>query len=235
LSVNGVELSSFRQQSLTLATRFSFNERKFDNFMQRIYIRNSMPVIYGILEAGQYNVGGQTGNYGIILGSIKQRVPFGFGTWNYIAQAGWVFGTVPFPLLEMPIGSQSGGINLFRFNRMHSAEFAFDRFVSFNNELIFNGIVFNHIPLINRLNLRELLAFKMIVGDLSDRHRTVLDFPNPSAFPHYLHPFQNPYIEGAIGINNILRVLTVQLNWRFTNIYDGIIPGRMSAGFRVDF
>ena len=235
LSVAGTELSSISQQSFSLSTRFSFDDRKIDGFMQRIYIRNNKPVIYGTLEFGQYNVGGQTGNYAKILGSMRQRVRFSTGTWNYIAEAGWIVGRVPFPFLEMPAGSQSGGISLFRFNRMHYAEFGFDRFISFNNEFLFNGIVFNHIPLVNRLNLRELVALKMIVGNVSDRHREVLDFPNPSLHPHHLHPFQNPYIEASVGISNILRVLTVQMNWRFTNHYEGIVPRRMSAGVRIDF
>ena len=118
---------------------------------------------------------------------------------------------------------------------MKYSEFGFDKYIRFNNEFIFNGIVFNHIPLIKRLNFRELIALKMIVGDLSDRHREVLDFPNPAIYPHYFHSFQNPYIEGAIGITNILRILTVQMNWRFTNNYEGINPRRIGVGLRIEF
>jgi hypothetical protein len=235
LSVNGTGLSSFRQQSLTFATRFSFNQRKLEDHLQRIYITNNKPVIYSILEVGQYNINGKAEQYGKIAGAMKQRVRFDIGTWNYIAEAGWIFGRVPYPLLEIPAGSEHGGINLHRYNRMHYSEFGFDKYIRFNNEFIFNGILFNHIPLIKHLNFRELIALKMIVGDLSDRHREVLDFPNPSEFPNYLHPFQNPYIEGAIGITNILRIFTVQMNWRFTNNYEEISPRSVSAGLRIEF
>jgi len=235
LSVNGTELSSIQRQSLTFVTRFSFDDRKLDDHLQRIYIQNRKPVIHSILEIGRNNVGGNIEPYGKIIGSIRQNVRFNLGTWNYLAEAGWIFGRVPFPFLETPPGNEPGGINFYQFNRMQFFEFGLDRYIRFNNEVIFNGILFNHIPLIQRFNFRELLTLKVVVGDLSDRHREVLDFPNPAIFPHFLRPLQNPYIEGGIGITNILRILTVQLNWRFTNHYEGIVPQRLNLGIRVDF
>jgi len=235
LSLNGTDFSSIRRQSLTFVTRFSFDDRKLDDHLRRIYIRNQKPIIHSILEVGRSEVGGNFEPYGKIIGSMRQTVRFNLGTWNYLAEVGWIFGRVPFPFLETPPGNEPGGINFYQFNRMQFFEFGFDRYIRMNNELIFNGILFNHIPLIQRLNFREILALKVVVGDLSDRHREVLDFPNPAIYPHYLRQLRGPYIEGAIGIANILRIFTVQLNWRFTNNYEGIIPQRLGFGVRIDF
>ena len=235
MSVNGIGLRSFTQQSITSATRFSFGEKKYEDHLQRIYIQNRNPVIYATFEAGRYNIDNAAGYYGKIIGSIKQNVRLDIGDWSYMAQAGQIFGRTPYPFLEIPQGNEPTGINFYQLNKMRYFEFGLDKYIQINNEFIFNGLIFNHIPLIKHLNFRELVALKVIVGDLSDRHREVLDFPNRNEYPSYLRKMKNPYVEGSIGMTNLFRIFTVQLNWRFTNIYEDISPWKVSAGFRLGF
>ncbi|NDV47528.1 carboxypeptidase-like regulatory domain-containing protein [Paludibacter sp. 221] len=232
ITVDGNEMPYINQQSVTLATRFSSREKSYEDHLQRLYIGNRRPVVYAILEAGQYQINGTNHYYGKAIGTIKQKVKLNIGQWDYMAKAGWVFGKVPYPLLEIPAGSTPGGISFYNFNQMEFLEFAFDKYISINNEFIFNGLLFNNIPLIKHLNLRELIAIKVAVGDLSDRHKDILDFPQ---IPHYMKKMQHPYVEGTIGITNLLRVFTIQLNWRFTNLYEGIQPWRVGVGLRLAF
>lgn len=232
---NGEALNSFTQQSITSVTRFSFDQTKYEDHLQRIYVDSRKPVIYAILEAGQYQIAGKTDYYGKIMGSVKQNVRLTVGEWNYLVNAGIVLGRVPYPFLEVPPGNEPSGITFSQFNRMKYMEFASDKYIHLYNEFIFNGILFNHIPLIKHLNLREMVSVKMAFGSLSDKHRQVLDFPDPALYPHYARKMQNPYIEASVGITNILRIFTVQLNWRFTNIYEGITPWKVSLGLRMGF
>jgi len=110
MTLNGVSVSSLQQQSAIFSTRFSFGEHKYDDHMQRIYISNKKPVIYSTLEVGKYQFGNKSGNYGKIIGAVRQFVKLDVGQLNYIAEAGLILGNVPYPLLQVPPGSETGGI-----------------------------------------------------------------------------------------------------------------------------
>ncbi len=51
-----------------------------------------------------------------------------------------------------------------------NTEFANDAYVSWKTEHFFNGFIFNKIPLFKRLNLREVITFKGVWGNLSDKN-----------------------------------------------------------------
>ncbi len=235
LSLHGVSLSSFRQQSLTFSTRFSFNEKRYEDHLQRIYISNTKPVIYSTLEAGQYHISGNTGYYGKIIGEIRQNVRLNLGYWNYYIETGWIFGRVPYPFLEYSPGNEPSGISFYQFNRMKYLEFAHDKYIQLHNKFIFNGIFFNYIPVIKHFNLREMIALKAVFGGMSDRHRKVLDFPDPALFPDYLRKMNNPYLEASFGITNILSILTIQMNYRITNNHKGYAAWKFAMGLKFSF
>lgn len=232
---DGQSLKSISQQSVTFSTRFSFGERKYEDHLQRIYIHNSKPVIYGTIELGQSIVGGRTYNYSKILGSLKQSIQLGIGEFNYLLETGVVTGKMPYPLLEITSRTSPRGISYFNYHNMNLMEFASDNYFRIHSEFIFNGILFNHIPLIKYLNLREVIAFNVATGELSDKHWSVLDRPDPTIYPLYMKDMKSPYLEASFGITNIFRIFRIQLNWRITNIYEGINPLGFSAGVRFGF
>lgn len=232
---NGNDVNSIQQRSLTSVTRFSFDQGRYEDHLRRIYVQSRKPVIYSIFELGQYEFNGNKDFYGKIRGSVKQNVRLNIGQWNYLVDAGMTLGKVPYPLLDMPPGNEPGGTAFAQFNRIRYVEYATDKFINVYNEFIFNGIFFNYIPLIKHLNLREMVAVKTSFSKLSDKHHEVLDFPDPAIFPHYVRKMQGPYIEGSIGITNLLRFFTVQFNWRFTNTYEGVVPWSINAGLRIGF
>jgi len=229
--LNGVSVANFlQQQSGTFSTRFSFNERTYDDQMQRIYISNIKPVIYGTVEVGKYQLGTKTGQYGKIIGSIKQFVRLDIGQLNYIAEAGWIVGNVPYPLLEVPPGSETGGYSTYQFNMMNYMEYAADKYVNLHSELMLNGLIFNQIPLIKYLNLREMVSFHMAYGSLSDSHKSVLDYPD------YMNPLNKPYMEVGVGMTNILHIFTLQSVWRLTDLnHSGVIPWGIRGCLSLSF
>lgn len=200
------------QQSATVSTRFSFGERTYDDHMQRIYVANNMPVIYSILEAGKYRIGDKTGQYGRIMGAIKQFIRFDFGQLNYVADAGIILGNVPYPMLGTPPGSESGGYSMYSFNLMNYREYAADKYINLHTELLLNGLVMNQIPLIKNLNLREMFSFKMSYGGLSDSHKNQLDYPE------FMNTYKKPYMEIGAGLTNIFHIFTLQSVWRLTDL-----------------
>ena len=213
MSVGGINVAKYlQQQSATVSTRFSFDERTYDVQMQRIYIANNMPVIYGILEAGKYQFGTKSGNYGKLMVAARQFVRFDIGQLNYKVDAGIILGNVPYPMLGIPPGSESGGYGFYQFNLMNYMEYAADKYVNLHSEFMSNGIIMNQIPLVKELNLREIVSFKMAYGSLNASHRLQLDYP------YFTNPMTKPYMEVGVGITNILHIFTLQSVWRLTDL-----------------
>ena len=215
--------NSLLQQSVTLATRFSFGERKYDDHMQRIYISNTKPVIYGILEAGNYQIGNQSDTYAKISANMRQFFKFDVGQLNYIVDAGLIFGNVPYQLLEIPPGSETGGYSTFQFNMMNYMEYAADKYINLHTELMLNGLIMNQIPLIKELNLREMCSFNVAYGSLNDSHHLQMDYPT------FMNPLNKPYMEVGVGFTNILGIFTLQSVWRLTDLDNVGLDGRKVA------
>lgn len=211
LKKDGVDINNFQQQSFTLSTRFSFNEKKYEDHLQRIYINNRNPIIYGILEVGKYELGNTEKYYGKVSGILKQNVQFDLGQVNYWMEAGSIFGSVPYPLLAYQPGAE-GGYGFYRFSMMNFMQFAADKYFDFHGELIMNGLILNHIPLLKYLNMREMFSVKFGYGKMSNDHLSVMDFPA------YVYPFNRPYTEVGVGLANILHLFNLQAIWRLTDI-----------------
>ena len=231
MQINGSDVaSSLLQQSVTLSTRFSFGERKYDDHMQRIYISNTKPVIYSILEYGNYKFGTQSGDYARVSANMRQFFKFDVGQLNYILDAGLIFGNVPYQLLEIPPGSETGGYSTFQFNMMNYMEYAADKYVNLHTELMFNGLLMNQIPLIKELNLREMCSFNLAYGSLSNSHRLQMDYPA------YMNPMNKPYMEVGVGFTNILGIFTLQSVWRLTDLnHSNTVPWGLRGCLSLNF
>ena len=207
---NTVSYDRMKQQSFTLLTRFSFGERVYDDHFQRIYSYNNKPVLYAMVEGGRYEVAEKNGNYAKFSGQIRQLVNLNIGYWEYMVETGAIVGELPYQLLKMPSGNITNGYSRFNFALMDVMEFRADQYVIWHNEVSLNGFLFNKIPLIKYLNLRELMSLKMYYGTMRNGHKNVLDIPD------YIHTTNKPYVEVGAGFSNLLRFITLQSFWRLT-------------------
>ena len=205
-------IASFQYQSATIENRFSFGERTYEDHLQRIYISNYKPVLYGAMELGKFQLGSETGNYAKLYAAIKQYVRLDFGQLNYIVEGGWIFGKVPYPLLQIPFGTDTGGYSFYYFNLMRLMEYGTDKYANLHSELMLNGLILNQIPLVKNLNLREMCSFHMAYGGLSDAHKALLNYPT------FMQPLNKPYMEVGVGVTNIVKLFTVQSVWRLSDL-----------------
>ena len=138
---------------------------------------------------------------------------FWLSTFGYIdaaVQAGIVWDAVPFPELYVPPANQSLFLTPNTFNLMKPMEFLLDKYVSLYATYHLKGLIFNRIPLWNRLNLREVVSFSGIYGGLSQKN-----IPGPNTTGLYLFPDgcgtmgKVPYMELTAGIENILGFLRI--------------------------
>ena len=208
----GFDIQNMTHESLTLNTRFSNNERTYEDHLERIYIPNNNPIFYLTLEGGRTILQGNEQLYGKISGKMKQNLLFDFGQWNYNFDAGLIFGTVPYNLLSIPSGSETRLYKQYHYNLMNYMEYAYDKYIAMHHELILNGIIFNQIPGIRQLNLRELVSFKCVYGGLNPKHAQILDFPLN------IGELKKPYMEMGVGVTNIFRIFSLQSVWRLTDL-----------------
>ncbi|MFD1771426.1 DUF5686 and carboxypeptidase-like regulatory domain-containing protein [Sphingobacterium suaedae] len=129
---------------------------------------------------------------------------------------GKIWGTLPYPLLELPDVFREEDRHIIDFSMMRSMEFVADEYVRFSLEHQLEGFIFNKIPLIKKLNLREIWGVKMFYGRLTDANNpylsdAVIRFDRDREGQVMTHVMdRSPYWEGKVGIDNILRVLRVE-------------------------
>lgn len=229
------QIPYYRYQSLGAIFRLGFHERKVDLYFRRIHVYSQYPVLYLGLEAGSWQTDAMPSYslYAHLRLLLRQRVSLGMGgSLDWALSAGWLFGNVPYPLLHHFEGNQSYAYDPYRFTLMNNFQYAADRYLALHAEWNGRGILFNLIPGIRYLRLRELISFKLAYGTLTPANQSLLaSFPAPTAndaaSSPYALPLRSmsvPYVEFGIGIGNILRVADLYSVWRLTNRQDPTTP-----------
>ncbi len=221
---NGEHVERIYNNALHLRFRFSWKENTSDIYLRRYYLSTFYPIINIVGTPGIYSVGGDVGSYLKLHLTLKHQVPIGFMKLNYVFETGWVFGKVPFPLLEIIRGNDTYGDSRYRFNLLNNATAALDKYASVMAEHHFNGLIMNKIPFIRALNIRTVISAKYFLGTLSDKHQEVLEYPWD------MHVPGNHYLEVGAGLENILKIFRVEFIWRpVPDVY----PGMPKYGVRV--
>ena len=219
---------SFFYATLSASARISFHERKVDQFFHRNHIYNHLPVIYLGAELGSYQTLDMSSYrmYGKLDLMIRQKVDLGMaGNLNYLLQAGMVFGRVPYPLLHIFAANQTHVFDAHRFTLMNSYQYAADQYVALQAHWNGKGILFNLIPGLRYLRLRELMEVKVAYGGQRQDHQSVLPFPEMELENYNMLQAPNiPYVELGVGIGNILRIGEVYGIFRLTNLQDTSTP-----------
>ncbi len=207
--------SALHTHTASLVSRFAINEKIYYDHFQKLYLSTRNPVLYTVIDAGKYHLADdKQGYYANLTANIFQQRNFLLGKWRYGVEVGRVLGKVPYPLLHKFKKMSGVPYNLFRFYTMSNNEYISDNYVMAMGEINFNGILFNNIPLIKHLNLRELFGLKLAYGTLSNKHRSILDIPT------YTNSFTQPYVEASVGFTNLFRILSMQFIGRITDWKD---------------
>jgi hypothetical protein len=151
------------------------------------------------------------------LGVRKRFWMSPFGYIDIYGQAGKVWNKAPYPLLIIPNANLSYSIEPESYTLMDPMEFINDRYASWEITYFMNGTLFNRLPLIKYLKLREVFAFRGWYGDLSDKNNPAKGSTDLYVFPanSYLMA-EGPYMEGSFGIDNLFKVLRLDYVWRLS-------------------
>ncbi len=210
----------------TLGFRFSFKEKVVDDDFMRLYISTDYPIINLSFTAGQAQFANKTHNYGKVHATIKHKINLGQTYFRYAIEGGAIYGKVPFTLLEIPRGNETYGYFLYDFNMVNYLEFAHDRYLHLYTDYHLNGFVFNRMPLLKNLGLREVFSAKAMVGSLSNKQYNTIEMPAT------VTALEAPYVELGAGLENIIRLFRIEAIWRVT---PQSITGAPNFGVRAKF
>lgn len=200
--------------------RFAPHETFIQSRTSRTAINHQHPIFVLTHSAAKAGVLGSEFDY--------QRTDFKFTKRFWLSAFGWVDANLkagkvwtqsPFTMLCMPNANLAFTIQSESFAQMNPMEFVNDEYAQWDLVYFLNGCIFNNIPLLKRLKLREVVSFRGVIGSLSEKNNPVaLDAeekvlnPNLYEFPSTEEVYQmgkTPYMEFALGIENIFKVIRV--------------------------
>lgn len=230
------KMPNYAVQTLGGIVRIGFGERKIDGYFRRIHRYSRYPVLYIGAEAGSWKQDGMESYrmYARLNLLVRQRISLGMGgELDWALQAGYIAGRIPYTLLHHFEGNQGYGYDPYRFTLMNDFQYAADKYMALHAQWNGQGILFNLIPGIRYLRLRELVSLKMAYGGLRNSNRELLgEIAPPTADGQSMSAPTTPYTEIGIGIGNILRVADLYSVWRLTNRQDTATP-RWGIRFRI--
>lgn len=237
-TVERLHLSEF-----TTELRWAPKEQFYQGKRYRRPIKNAYPVFTLRASAGVKGFLKGDYNYQNISVHIFKRLfvsPFGYS--DITMEGGMVFGKVPFPLLTIHRANQTYSYQNQSYNLMNFMEFMSDRYASVNIDHSLNGVILNMVPLVRRLQLREVASFKMLYGAISSKNMPDNDpdlyrFATNSEGVKTSFALGNaPYIEGSIGVGNIFKLLRVDYVRRFNYLdHPNVSKSGIRAKIHVDF
>lgn len=145
----------------------------------------------------------------------------GFGRLYSTVEVGKTFGDVPLSLLSPIPGNQTYFSIYNSFTQLDFYEFVSDTYASLHLQHNFGGRLFSRLPLLRDLNLREVIGFRAVYGEISQGNIAL----NASNIV-YQSP-EDIYWEWSVGVGNIFKVFRLDFNFR-GNYFDN--PDARSFG-----
>lgn len=208
----------YRSAQLEFKIRWAPNEKFYQSRNYRYPITLDAPIITLSHITGKKGLLGSDYDYNRTEIGIRKRFwmsPFGY--LDIYAQAGQVWNKVPYPLLIIPNANLSYSIEPESYALMDPMEFINDRFVSWETTYFMNGALLNRLPLLKKLQLREVIAFRGWYGDLSDKNNPMIEGSGLYVFPANSYQMNDgPYMEFSVGLDNILKLIRLDYVWRLS-------------------
>jgi hypothetical protein len=232
------EIRSVDIPELSVNLRYARNETFYQGKIYRTLYPNKYPVIQLKIAYGSKFINNNFQYLRLQL-NISKRYYIGIaGYTDATFEAGKIFGKVAYPLLFIHNANQTYSYQKNSYNLMNFLEFVSDQYVSLNLNHSFNGFIFNKIPLLKKLKLRELVTFKVLYGGLSDNnnpayHSDLFKFPaDENGIPLTYTLERKPYVEAGVGLSNILNLIRIDVIKRFTYVSN---PNVSEIGIRIKF
>ncbi len=207
---------SLNNAEIGFRIRFAYLER----FLEGTFLRSSLgsPYPIGEIKYSRGFPGFLKSNYQYHKLSFSVHDYFkvaNYGEIYYNIYGGKIFGTLPFPLLEIHPGNEMYYYNKYAYSLMNRFEFLSDEYAGINIEHNFGNGVFRLLAPTRKLKFRQFWTAKTLWGGLSNANKS---FNQVGTVFDNGHQFQSlngkTYMELGTGVDNILRVLRIDFVWR---------------------
>ena len=199
--------------NLEFKLRFAHNEGFINTNYGRKTLGSKKPEFSLLYNLGIKNVLNSDFNFHKLILSVDHLVGIGvLGEGRIQLNTGKIFGTLPYPLLNVHLGNETPIYVLSGFNLMNYFEFVSDQFIDLKYVHHFNGFFFDKIPLFKKLKWREVVNITALWGNVNNKNRQILE-PKSRIFGTF---GSYPYVEMGYGVENIFKVLRVELFQRLS-------------------
>lgn len=247
LAPDGKYFNSIGYNQAHLQMRFSKEEVVTRGNFDRQFLGSHYPIVTLDLYGSMKGLGRNEYTYfrpEFRVDYVVNISPIGLSKINF--ESGAILGQVPYPMLKIFEGNGTYRFDPEAFACMDYFEFVSDRWVTLFWEHNFQGFFLGKIPLMKRLQWREVLSLRAAYGTISDRNNGIVGDPDAEAVMYYpvgMKKLTKPYVELGAGVTNIFRILRIDAFWRMTHRYDEIDgervphPNRfvLNIGFEFNF
>lgn len=154
----------------------------------------------------------------------------GFGRLTTTVEVGKTYGDVPLGLMSVVPGNQTYFSIYNSFSQLDYYEFVTDEYATLHVEHNFNGRLFSRIPLLKKYNLRAIVGFRGVIGNVSDSNRAL----NASGL-NYVAPNSEAYYEYSVGVGNIFKIFRLDFNFRGNYLNENLNPDARPFGVTGSF
>lgn len=205
----GIIRSDVRQAESNIQLDYTPGRKTIGYGVERNEVDNPFPRFFVNYAAGMKGLFDSDFDYQKIQLYYKQPVIIGaIGRSNFIVELGKTYGKVPLGLLSIVPGNQTYFTIENTFSNLNFYEFVTDEYATFQWNHNFQGKLFARVPFLRKLNWREVVGVKGVVGSVSDENKAI----NASGLV-YMAPTK-PYWEYSAGIGNIFKVFRLDFSWR---------------------
>lgn len=198
-----------KQSEINLQVEYTPNKKYIGYGVERLFVDNPFSRFFVNYSQGIKGVFNSDFDYQKVQLYFKQPITIGpLGRTSITMEIGKTFGKVPLGLLSIIPGNQSYFNIDNTFYNLNFYEFVSDQYTTVNWEHNFQGRLFSRIPMMRKLNWREIIGIRGVYASVSDENK----FINASGL-QYNSP-TNGYWEYSAGIGNIFKVFRLDCSWR---------------------
>lgn len=225
-------MALLKSKNAGLSLRYYPHEAYIQNKRNRSHFSLTEPLFMLSHTIGENSVFGGNELYHKTEASFQKRFDLGnHGFFDLVADYQKVWTKAPFPLLLYPNANRGFIVDNKAFYLVRAMDFINDEQYSIRATYVADNLLFARVPLLKDLGFRELFILRGFQGRLSNKN-----IPNKEnglfILPQQIITMNNtPYMEGVVGIANILGLLRVEYIHRFTYRNH---PGVLRSGFRIE-
>ena len=206
---NGIKKESVVQSEIDFSIKYTPNRKTIGYGVERNEVTDTYSTLFLNYSKGIKGVFNSDFQYDKFQFYYRQPILIGgFGRMFTTFEVGKTFGEVPLGLLNVVPGNQSYFTIENTYALLDYYEFVTDTYASLHVEHNFNGRFFSRLPLLRKLNLREIVGIKGVWGEISEANK----FLNASNI-NYNAPTKG-YYEYSLGVGNIFKVFRIDFSWR---------------------